>query len=198
MSTNDPNDDPVGGDAEHIDEPTDASGTEKAVNTPDDASEAPARNLVPLPEERAEALAAMCERLLQELDDEEVSAAEIRFLVHKPERPQAPRPAPRPDSESTDGLEEGELLWELRRMVAWSAGTIADAAQTLETRAVDVDDKARVLLQEEVEALDMDLAVLKALLADPVDWDREYERLVAGEIPPFDDPIAEEDDEIHD
>lgn len=198
MSTNDRNHDPFGDDGEHVDEPPDATGAEEAADSRGDASDPAARNLVPLPDERAEALAAMCERLLQELDGEEVSAAGIRFLVHKPERADEYQDAPRQDAGPPALSEDRELVWELRRLIAWSAGTIADAAQTLEARAVDVDDKARALLQDEVEALDMDLGVLKALLADPVDWDREYERLLAGEIPPFDDPVGDEDDESHD
>jgi hypothetical protein len=177
MSTNDRNDD---------------------LDTPDDASEAGAPEVVPLPEGRSQALAAMCERLLKELDGDEVTAAEIRFIVQKPEPPQGAEPGQRPDPGWAAEVENGELLYELRRLIASSAGTIAEAAHALESRAVDVDDQARDLLRDEVQALDVDLAVLKSLLADAVDWDRECERLLAGETPPADDPVVEEDDETDD
>jgi len=35
---------------------------------------------------------------------------------------------------------------------------------------------------------------LKTLLSESVDWDTECKRLLADEVPPFEDPIAEEYD----
>jgi hypothetical protein len=35
-------------------------------------------------------------------------------------------------------------------------------------------------------------------LADPVDWDGEFECLMAGEVAPFDDPVGDEDDQNED
>jgi hypothetical protein len=90
---------------------------------------------------------------------------------------------------------EGDLIWELRRLLAWSGGTIADVTQTLELRGIELDAPARALLQEEVEALVSDLALLTAVLNHQLDWDRAYERLLAGEIPPFGDAEAEDEDE---
>lgn len=93
---------------------------------------------------------------------------------------------------------DGDLIWELRRLLAWSGGTIADVTQALELRGSELDEAARVLLQEELDALDSDLATLRAVLTDRVDWDRAYERLLAGEIPPVDEHAldeAEEEDE---
>ena len=90
---------------------------------------------------------------------------------------------------------EGDLIWELRRLLAWSGGTIADVTQTLELRGIELDAPARALLQEEVEALVSDLALLTAVLNHQLDWDRAYERLRAGEIPPLGDAEAEDEDE---
>lgn len=152
------------------------------------------RELVPLPDERSQALAVLCDRLLHELDGAEVKAAEIRFVVHKHEHPTYPRL----DPESEAGADDGELLLELRRLIAWSGGTIADVARALETRGTELDENAREHLKDELEALDVDLATLNMYLADPVDWDREFESLLAGEVTPFDDPAGDEDEENDD
>ena len=154
------------------------------------------RELEAFPGERSQALAAMCERLLQELDGEEVRAAEIRFVVHKHEHEHPSYP--RLDSESATDAGDGELAWELRRLIAWSGGTIADVARALETRGADLDQHARELLRDELESLDVDLATLNVHLADPVDWDSEFEFLLAGEVAPFDDLAGDEHDDDHD
>jgi hypothetical protein len=152
-----------------------------------------------LPRERAEALAAVCETLLRQFDDEQAGAAEIRLVVHKrddlpTESPSGP-PPPRPDADSLVDTEDRELLWELRRLLASSGGTIADVANALERRGDELDREGRDLLEDEVRAVEVDIAILKTLLSDPVDWDRECGRLLAGEIPPFeDDDLDDEDD----
>jgi hypothetical protein len=147
--------------------------------------------LVPLPSERSQALAVLCDRLLSELDGAEVNAAEIRFVVHKNEHSSYPRLEP----EAKSGTSDGELVWELRRLIAGSGGTIADVAHALETRGADLDEAARELLRDEVAALEVDLATLNVSLADPVDWDGEFGCLLAGEVAPFDDLAGDEDDE---
>jgi len=151
------------------------------------------REPLSLPDERAEALAFLCDRLLQELDAAEVKGAEIRFVVHKHEHPDHPRVDPGSAADPSDG----ELVWELRRLIAWSGGTIADVARALETRGADLDETARELLRDELEALGVDLATLNVHLAEPVDWDGEFECLLAGEVAPFDD-LTDEDDENDD
>ncbi len=93
---------------------------------------------------------------------------------------------------------EGDLIWELRRLLAWSGGTIADVTQALELRGSELDGAARALLREEVDALDSDLALLRAVLTSRLDWDRAYERLLAGEIPPFDEHALDEDEDEED
>ena len=95
-------------------------------------------------------------------------------------------------------LADGELVWELRRLIASSGGTIADVAQALETRGADLDEHARELLNDELAALEVDLATLNVHLADPVDWDNEFECLLAGEVAPFDDLVGDEDDQSDD
>lgn len=124
------------------------------------------RELVPFPDERSQALTALCQRLLQELaDGEEVRAAEIRFVVHKHEHEHPSYP--RLDPESAAGAGGGELVWELRQLIAWSGGTLADVARALETRGADLDDNARELLRDELAALDIDLDTLNVHLAAP-------------------------------
>jgi hypothetical protein len=165
-----------------------------AAAPPTSGGEAEEREVVPSREERSHALATVCERLLQELDREDVKAAEIRFVVHKHEEPSYPRA----DPESTAGVSDGELVWELRRLIARSGGTIADVARALETRGADLNENARDLLRDELEALDADLETLNAYLSDPVDWDREFGWLLAGEISPCDDFGGDEDEENDD
>lgn len=141
--------------------------------------------------ERSQALASLCDRLLHELDGTELNAAEIRFVVHKHQEADHPRMDPR----SAADLSTGELVWELRRLIAWAAGTLEGVAGTLEARLGDLDERGRELLQEEVIALEDDLATVKTHLADPVDWDDEFEHLLAGEVAPFDDGATDEDDD---
>jgi hypothetical protein len=89
---------------------------------------------------------------------------------------------------------DGDLIWELRRLLAWSGGAITDVTHALELRGAELDATARALLHEEIDAIGSDLAMLRTVLADGMDWDAAYERLLAGEIPPFDSDIVEEDE----
>jgi len=162
--------------------------------SPPSAGETREPELVPLPDERSQALAVLCDRLLRELDGAEVQAAEIRFVVHKPEQPDNPRLDPAWPAEAG----AGELVWELRRLIASSGGTIADVARALETRGADLDEHARELLNDELAALEVDLATLNVHLADPVNWDDEFECLLAGEVAPFEDPVGDEDEQSDD
>jgi hypothetical protein len=164
------------------------------ADPPASESDAPGRELLALPDERSQALAVLCDRLLQELDAAEVKAAEIRFVVRRDEHPNYSRLDPGSAVDHADG----ELVWELRRLLAWSGGAIADVARALDTRGADLDEIARELLRDEVATLDVDLATLNVHLADPVDWDSEFECLLAGEVAPLDDLAADEDDENDD
>jgi hypothetical protein len=60
-------------------------------------------------------------------------------------------------------VEDEDLLWELRRLLASSGGTIADVAHALERGGGEVDRKGRDLL--------------------------------AGEIPPFEEHVDEDDED---
>jgi hypothetical protein len=145
-----------------------------------------------LPQDRSEALASLCDRLLRELSGPEVKAAEIRFVIHKHDRPAfAPMDA---------GVDPacGELAWELHRLIASAGATVADVVRALDLRGADLTDNGRELLQDEVTTLDDDLSLLKAHLADPGDWDAALECLLGGEIAPFDDPHADEESDNDD
>jgi hypothetical protein len=157
-------------------------------------ADAPQGGLTDPSDERAEALAALCDRLLRELDSAEVKAAEIRFVVHKHNQAAHSQMDPVPGSDAAGG----ELVWKLRRLLASAGDTLADVGRALETQAVDLDESGRELLQDELIALDVDLGSLRAHLADPVDWDTELERLLTGEIGPSDDVSADEESDTDD
>lgn len=160
--------------------------------------EAPAPRL--LPDTRSEALATVFEELLRQFDDEQAGAAEIRLVVHKRDEPSAePASDPRSDSTPAVDAEDEKLLWELRQQLASSGGTIADVAQTLEGLGDHIDRNGRDLLRDEVHTIEVDIAVLKTLLSDFVDWDTESRRLLADEVPPFEDSVVDDDydDEDH-
>lgn len=84
-------------------------------------------------------------------------------------------------------LEAGNLLPRLRLLLTQSSAAVADVVHQVEACAVDLDDDARERLRDDILVLDEEFATLKALLVAPIDWDAEHERLLAGEIPPFDD-----------
>jgi hypothetical protein len=123
-----------------------------------------------------------------------VTVAQIRLMAHTRAHPGAPAPQPNPNPGSGTELPGEALLPHLRWLLTQSAGSIADVAHQLETRADDVDQRMREQLRDDVLVLDEELAVLKARLVAPIDWDAEYNALLAGEIPPFEDD-ADEDEE---
>jgi hypothetical protein len=83
----------------------------------------------------------------------------------------------------------------LRRLLAWSGGAIADVARAIETRGAELDESARDVLREEIDSLIADVDTLNLYLAEPVDWNTEFGCLLSGEVAPFEDPVADEDDE---
>jgi hypothetical protein len=123
-----------------------------------------------------------------------VLAVDIRVTVHRREQPAELAPEPRPTLGPPVDVEAGQLLARLSSLLTHASGKIADVADHLETRAADLDDDAREQLRDDVLALDEELATLTALL-EPVDWDAEHGRLLAGEIPPFQDDADDEQDE---
>jgi hypothetical protein len=102
---------------------------------------------------------------------------------------------PAPDVDSLVAgteLEASKLLPRLRLLLTQSSGAIANVVHQVETCAVDLGNDAREQLRDDILALDEEFATLKALLVAPIDWDAEHERLLAGEIPPFDDGDEDE------
>jgi hypothetical protein len=88
----------------------------------------------------------------------------------------------------------GDLVPQLRWLLTDSAGTIANVAHQLETRGAEVDDDARARLYDDVSVLDEELATVRALLGNCVDWDAEAKRLLDGEIPPLAGDEAQDDE----
>jgi hypothetical protein len=88
-----------------------------------------------------------------------------------------------------------ELLPALRWLLAQAGGTIGELGYQLESRAAEIDDRSRAQLREDVLVVDSELAVVKALLAEIIDWDAELRRLLGDEFPPLHTDTDPEDDE---
>jgi hypothetical protein len=152
--------------------------------------------LTPARRDASDGVAGVWEQARRELGGDDVTAVEIHLKVHKRQAPPQLRADLWPNSVRAAGeLEAGELLRRLRGLMTESSGTIANIAHQLETRAPELDDDAWDQLRDDVLVLDEDIATLKALLAEPVDWDAEYGRLIAGEIPPYEDDSSEPDED---
>jgi hypothetical protein len=140
-----------------------------------------------------EALAKACEETLSALDHDDRAAIDIRLAVRK-----------QGDAASTDGQNWDpwevadaigeELLPTLRRLLTRAGGTIGRVAHQLEHHAVEIDDDAREQLRDDVVVVDDELAAVKALLIQLNDWDAELERLMNGELPPFETDTEPQDD----
>jgi len=78
-----------------------------------------------------------------------------------------------------------ELLPALRWLLTHASGTIGEVVHQLESRAADIDDGARAQLRDDVHVVDGELAVVKALLLELIDWDSELRRLLEDELPPL-------------
>jgi hypothetical protein len=85
-----------------------------------------------------------------------------------------------------------ELLPTLPWLLTKASGTIGLIAYKLESRAADIDDGARARLRDEVLVLEDELITVKALLAELIDWDLEFGRLLDDELPPFDTELDED------
>jgi hypothetical protein len=79
-----------------------------------------------------------------------------------------------------------ELLPALRWLLTHASGTIGEVVHQLESHAADIDDAARAQLRDDVLVVDDELAVVKALLLELIDWDSELRRLLEYELPPLD------------
>jgi hypothetical protein len=123
------------------------------------------------------------------------TAGDIRLILYRRQRPADPTREPEALPGPAASAQDGELVPRLRWLLTESAGTIANVAHELETRAAEVDDHARAQLQDDILALDDELATVHTLLRNEVDWDAETRRLLAGEIPPFQIDADDEDSE---
>ena len=123
------------------------------------------------------------------------TAGDIRPIPYRRQRPADPTREPGALSGPAASAQDGELVPRLRWLLTESAGTIANLAHELETRAAEVDDHARAQLQDDILALDDELATVQTLIGNQVDWDAETRRLLAGEIPPFQIDADDEDGE---
>jgi hypothetical protein len=80
---------------------------------------------------------------------------------------------------------EEELIPTLRWLLIQSSGTIARVVDELETRGTVVDDADLAQLRDDVSVVDAELTILKAMMFEDIDWDSNLQRLLDGEIPPF-------------
>lgn len=137
---------------------------------------------------------ATWERALGTFSADRLTAIDIRLTLAKDPQPADPtlRGGPLPEPATAAGA--GDLVPQLRWLLTDSAGTIANVAHQLETRGPEVDDNARARLYDDVSVLDEELATVKALLGNFVDWDAEAKRLLGGEIPPLAGDEAQDDE----
>lgn len=141
-----------------------------------------------------EALAKACEETLSALGDGDQMGIEIRFAVRKHGGPET---SSRGQSLNPLDLAEptrDEILPTLRWLLAQASGTIGEVGHQLETRAVEIGDRSRAQLRDDVLVVDGELAVVKALLLEVIDWDAELRRLLGDESSPPDAETDPEDD----
>jgi hypothetical protein len=120
---------------------------------------------------------------------------EIRFAIRKEGGSGAPADGPTLELPKVAEPTDAELVPTLRWLLTQATGTIAEVGHQLETRAADINDGARDRLRDDVLVLDGELAVVKALLLEVIDWDSELGRLLKSELPPFDADADSDDDE---
>ncbi len=160
--------------------------------TPEPAGAAATANGGRCDDERA-TLTRVWEEAMRELWRVFLSAAEIRIIISDGARQTDRTPTPGPDTLST-GASAGEVLTLMRSLMSEATATAADVTHLLETRGDALDEGARAQLREDALLLDEEVETLKVLLLAPADWDAEYERLLAGDLPPFEHDPDDEDD----
>jgi hypothetical protein len=141
-----------------------------------------------------EDLARACEQTLTSLAADERPGVELRLAIRGQEDPDPLRDARSLDPWAVARLTDDDLLATLRWLLTQASGTVADVAHQLEAQAVDIDDRARVQLGDDVFVLEDELNAVKELLLGATDWDAELERLLNGEIPPHGADTDPEDD----
>jgi hypothetical protein len=168
---------------------TDTTADARATSTDEGQTRTPLNN------KPCEALARACEETLAALADDDRRAIEVRLALRRQGKPGALADGRSWDPWEVAEATADELVPTLRWLLTQTTGTIARVAHQLEHRAADIDDAARAQLRDDVLVLDDELATLKALLLDLVDWDSDFERLLKGELPPLDSDRHVEDDE---
>jgi hypothetical protein len=164
------------------------------IDTPAPVTGSEPRPLAPVRPDGSDGLASVWEQVRREFGGDDVTAVDIYMTIHKRKRPPLLQPDP-PNPQQSAESEAGELLRRLRRLMTESSGTVANIAHQLETRAAELDDDACDKLRDDVLVLEEDIAMLKGLLVARVDWDAAHERLIAGEVPPFEDDTDHDDDD---
>lgn len=124
-------------------------------------------------------------RALGAISTDRVTAVDIRLTLSIPPGSDDLKLRGRALPEPAAAAQAGELLPWLRSLLTDSAGTIANVAHQLETRAAEIDNDARAQLQDDISVLEDELDAAKGLLGNSVDWDAEAKRLFDGEIPPL-------------
>jgi hypothetical protein len=146
-----------------------------------------------------EDLARACEQTLAALNGDERVSIEIHVDVRHEADLGAPDDEPVYHVSRISEPAGDAVLPNLRWLLAQASGTIGLIAHRLESRAADIDDEAREQLRDDLVMLEDDLATVKALLLELVDWDLELGRLLIDEVPPFDEfPPRDEVDESDD
>jgi hypothetical protein len=166
-----------------------AMGAEHDTTPAPEQDGRPARNSKP-----GEALAKACEETLAALAGDDHIGIEIRVAFRSQNDPGAPADGLGVERSEDGQLVERELLSRLRWLLTEATGTIGLIGHQLESRGDDIDDDARAQLRDDVLVLDDELATVKALLMELVDWDFELERLLDDEVPPFDVNTHPDDD----
>lgn len=162
------------------------------LNVPAPGTEPEPRAVAPVRARGRAWLANVWKQIRHAFSGDSVPSADI--TVRRREQPAELKPEPRPTLGPPGDLEAGELIPRLGWLLTHAGGKIADVAHHLETRAADLDNDAREQLRDDLLALHEELASLTALL-EPVDWDAEHGRLLAGEIPSFENDADDEQDE---
>lgn len=141
-----------------------------------------------------EALTRACEQTLSALDGKGLVELEVRLAVRKQGEPATVEQRENVGWWPIANLVGDELLPRLRWLLTQAGGTIADVANRLEDTAADIGDGARAQLLDDIFVVEEELELVKQLVAGPIDWDSDLQRLLEGEIPPLDTDGGSDED----
>jgi hypothetical protein len=129
------------------------------------------------------------------LANNDVTGLDIRLTIHTHEPAARTEPQRSPNTPQHSESKAGAPFSQLRWLLSQSSGTIANAVHQVETCGAELDEAACEQLRDDLLVLDEELAILKALLITPADWDADYQRLLDGEIPRLDPDTEDEADD---